>query len=543
MRIRSLRLKEFKRFSDLTVQGIPDTARLVVLVGPNGSGKTSLFEGLNYYASGQARRQHYKRAYHWKSMFEAEDNWHALHRKLQVEFVEEQPNDIEGWKKAFYFRTAYRHEGEFTSSAITRLGDPLDDNRRPPHLMAVETRVSDNYQRLVGNAVSALFDYASERTNTEIRTNLIGDLRDAMGRVFGDLLLQGTGRPTEDGTFLFEKGLSTGFNYANLSGGEKAAFDLLLDFTAKRPYFDNTVFCIDEPELHMHTRLQGRLLDEMYRLLPEQCQLWIATHSMGMMRRAMDLHREQPGAVVFLDFDGHDFDRTAVLEPATVDRRTWKRVFAVALDDLGELVAPESVVFCEGRRESPGGRDATFDADVYRTIFGGSYPYTDFVPLGGAGEVLKDALLVGRIFERLFSGIRVWSLIDRDDRSEVEIRRLAREGTRVLLRRDIESYLWDEEVVHLLAEASGRPEMTASLIAAKNDLLAELSDYGKPRDDVKAISGPLYNRVKRDLGLTQCGNTAEEFCRVTLAPLVMPETHVYRELEVAIFGPAATEVE
>ena len=47
LRIRSIRLTEFKRFTDLTIEGIPDTAKLVILVGPSGSGKSSLLDAIN----------------------------------------------------------------------------------------------------------------------------------------------------------------------------------------------------------------------------------------------------------------------------------------------------------------------------------------------------------------------------------------------------------------------------------------------------------------------------------------------------------------
>ena len=49
MRIKSVELKNFKRFTHLTVEGIPSTAKLIVLVGPNGSGKTSFFEAFNHF--------------------------------------------------------------------------------------------------------------------------------------------------------------------------------------------------------------------------------------------------------------------------------------------------------------------------------------------------------------------------------------------------------------------------------------------------------------------------------------------------------------
>ena len=49
MKIKELKFCQFKRFTDLTITNIPSTAKLVVLVGPNGSGKTSVFEGVNFW--------------------------------------------------------------------------------------------------------------------------------------------------------------------------------------------------------------------------------------------------------------------------------------------------------------------------------------------------------------------------------------------------------------------------------------------------------------------------------------------------------------
>lgn len=49
MKIKSVKLNRFKRFTDLTISGIPETAKLIVLVGPNGSGKTSIFEAFNHW--------------------------------------------------------------------------------------------------------------------------------------------------------------------------------------------------------------------------------------------------------------------------------------------------------------------------------------------------------------------------------------------------------------------------------------------------------------------------------------------------------------
>ena len=49
MKIKSIKLKDFKRFTDLTIEGLPEKAKLVVMIGPNGCGKSSVFDALNCY--------------------------------------------------------------------------------------------------------------------------------------------------------------------------------------------------------------------------------------------------------------------------------------------------------------------------------------------------------------------------------------------------------------------------------------------------------------------------------------------------------------
>ena len=46
MKIKSIKLQNFKKFSNLTIEGLKDTVKLVVLLGPNGSGKSSLIESM-----------------------------------------------------------------------------------------------------------------------------------------------------------------------------------------------------------------------------------------------------------------------------------------------------------------------------------------------------------------------------------------------------------------------------------------------------------------------------------------------------------------
>lgn len=540
MKLASARIRDFKRFTDLTITDLPPAARLVVLVGPNGAGKTSLFEAFNYWVSIARQRQSFDPLYHAKTGAATVANWLEMLERIQLTFHDAQLNPQSSPQealKSFYLRSAYRHEADFTVDQLSRTDDVLLDSKRPGTLITGEARVSDNYQRIVSASVAALYDPSNKAVAAgEIVERLVGRVRDGISRVFDNLKLDGPGRPMQGGTFFFTKGASAGYHYKNLSGGEKAAFDLLLDFIVKSEAFDDTIFCIDEPELHMHTKLQGKLLDELLLQLPERCQLWLSTHSIGMTRRAMELHRSNPNEIVFLDFGAFEFDTPSVMKPAVIDRSFWKNMFAVALDDLSELVAPSEIVFCEGRREGAGpNRNPTFDAAAYRTIFGARHPDTEFVPLGGTIEVDKDAHLLTTVLTQMLPNIRTWKVFDRDDRSATEVAELAAAGTRVLRRRDLENYLWDDEILTDLAMSAGRPAEAAILIAEKARLVATLPVRGMPVDDIKAVSGQLYNECKKRLQLTQCGNNAVDFARITLAPLVKPGTSTYAELEACVF--------
>ena len=250
-------------------------------------------------------------------------------------------------------------------SAADRIHRPIEN----------DVAVTRNYRRLVSQA----FEDAFERADPEMklyafREQTLGEIRDAMKRLFPGLVLKSLGNPLTQGSFKFDKGESKSFLYKNLSGGEKAAFDLLLDLLIKRREFDDTVFFIDEPEAHMASGMQAALLNELFNAIPLSSQLWLAIHSIGMMRRARELGIEHPGSVVFIDFGAVNFDLPQILRPTQPDRPFWKRAMQIALDDLAGYLAPEKVVLCEGGQHSD---NARFDAECYNTIFEVEFPSRD----------------------------------------------------------------------------------------------------------------------------------------------------------------------
>ena len=535
MKIKGVTIKDFKRFTDLTVQGIPDTVRLIMLAGPNGCGKSSFFDALHtWHESRSGRGFNWDPDYHVKQFLQnaVNSNWNE---QVQVEFHDYDPSDAQFNKKMFYMRTAYRNDPEFEIDQLRRTGDLLDE----VHIQRMidnDAAVRRNYERLVGNAVEDVFERRDGSTTLDkFREEVTDEIREPFQKLFPDMEFSSLGNPMTDGTFRFTKGSSHRFSFKNLSGGEKSVFDLILDIVVARHSYDHTVFCIDEPESHMNARLQAELLSVLYELTPENCQLMLATHSIGMMRGARDIETTSPGSVAFLDFDGRNFDETVVIEPAIPDRAFWNTNYEIALGDLAALVAPDRVVICEGEPSNSGtGPNYSHDARCYERIFRDAFPETQFIPGGNASEVASDRRGIAYALGVLTQGTQVMRLVDRDASSPDEVAELKKKGVRVLSRRNLESYLFDDEVLQALAHSVGKPDKTNDLLAEKLNILNKKT--GGAPDDLKPSSGEIYNACKDLLELTNPGNNSQTFMRDTLSPLIRPGMVVYDELKRDIFG-------
>lgn len=530
MKLRKIHCVNFKRFTDLTIDSIPESAKLVMLVGPNGSGKSSLFDAfIEWFAYNG-----------YRTMFD--DEYYVKYRNIQrtrdnvyLEFYGNL-NGEENIRKNFYFRTAYRNEPTFSINSLTQQKSPTS-NIRIQNFSQNDTTVSQDYQRLVSNTINGLFDYKNDgRTVAELREELIGRIKAALSDVFDELQLSGIGDPLHNGSFYFKKGDVDNFKYMNLSAGEKSAFDLILDLVIKQQYYPEAIYCIDEPETHMHTSLQSKLLEAMYNLMPESSQLWLATHSIGMLKKAKELNEENPNSVVFIDFSDKDFDSTVTINPSIegLNRAMWKRFMDVAFGEFSSLVAPSRIVFCEGN--PMGKKNKNMDATIYNKIFADEFPETQFVSVGDCKALEDKNNPAIKIIREVYSS-QVVILVDNDDMSQQEVSEMNAKGVTVLSRRHIECYLMDDEIIKKLCESVGNPELYDSCLQLKKDAMkVSHEDRNNPIDDVKSATGEIINGLKQTLSLTRCGNTTPAFLRDTMAPLITRETEVYKQLKVDIFG-------
>ena len=542
MKVKKVELNNFKRFTHLSVEDIPETVKLIVLVGPNGSGKTSFMEALNHY---------YKYVgysnigdYHYLSKTGNMDNfnynqWYDRASKLvSIEFYDSSlPQDIGNnneIKGHFYFRSAYRNEPDFKIDSMRRQQDPTESIRLES-LIQNDLTVSTNYQRLIANTISGVYNNENDtKTVANLREEVIGKVCAAIERVFEDLKFSSLGDPLQNGSFYFTKGTTKDFDYRNLSAGEKSAFDLILDMVVQARYYPDAIYCIDEPETHMHTKLQGKVLRELYLLIPGQSQLWLSTHSIGMLQEAEEIEKEHPGTVAFLDFGGRDFDTDQIIRPAKIGKAVMDKFYELAFGDFAKLMLPRIIVFCEG--DPNGGKRKDFDKAIYSTIFAETHPEAFFISGGSCNDIEKIEQTHGEIISTLLENITVIKIVDRDDRSDTEVSELKGKGIKVLKERNLESYILDDEVIKKLCESVRKAEEYGECIKEKKAALESSKSRGNAIDDYKSARGDIYTALKRRLALTKCGNNADTFIRDTLSPLITPDMSVYRRLEEEIFG-------
>lgn len=540
MRIKSVKLSKFKRFDNLSIGEIPKSARLVVLLGPNGCGKSSLFDAFrvwherNGFPIGFAMDDDYL-GYYFRNFVQGSPRVDPAD-KVKVEFYEDIATFTPEQKhQFFYLRTAYRNSPEIKIQQLNRLPKPTEKRERM-RMILNDSTVEENYQRLVARTLARFYDRNNNEKKVEaLRDELIGRIREPLSKLFPDLLFTEIGVLPEKPEFYFDKGEIHHYGYEKLSGGEKAAFDLLLDFIIKSEYFQNTVFCIDEPETHIHTALQARLLSEMFSLLPDQSQLWIATHSFGMLKEARRLSQENPGEVVFLNFDGHDFDDEVHLEPSDCDQTLWKKMLEITLDNYAQLVLPEVIVFCEGDRH--GKKNKTFDQICYTNIFAKTRPNVMFYSMGGCETIDKDSSQMFEFLRTMSPETKFIRILDRDDRSDDEIERRKSQKIKVLRQRDLENYLLDDEVLKAWCLKLDKPELVDEVLKIKYDCFQELREKkGILEDDIKSASKEICVKIKNKLGAIQCGNSGVTIMMDTLSKLITPEMKVYKMLDEDIFG-------
>jgi len=455
MRVKTIQLKNFKRFDDLTIELGDDPKKIIAIVGPNGCGKSSIFDAFeerqkDYKSADSAQPSNFFSKLFYTIFIEKKTE--TYNKSEAIKITEKDGNDFT--KKSFYIRSAYRFTPQLNVSTIKALPDMIDDSKRPSSSIDIDSRLKENYERLLCRAWNE-YQYGT-KSGVEMRKELVGQINNVLSNII-DIKISSLGDVIAGkGKLYFEKGSSKDFPYENLSSGEKEVVDIIIDLVIKTPEFNQTVYCIDEPELHLNTSIQRKLLIEIEKLIPDTCQLWVATHSIGFLRAIQEDLKEKCS---ILDFSEKNyFDSISKITPIILSRKNWQRIFQTALEDLTGLLAPEKIIYCEGKPQpSSSGEEEGLDADVYNEIFSETNPDVLFISSGGGGEVSKNASLALKVLSKAFISTKLYLLKDNDGLSEENREKFLKLNVihRMLKRREIENYLFDKELLKKYCSKKG----------------------------------------------------------------------------------------
>jgi len=534
MRIRKLQLKNgYKRFHDLTIDLGETPARLVALVGPNGCGKSSVLDGILFHHNAHSPiGDKGGKGYGYHSMTQKPN---FSYENVIIDFDVGSYQKVLTEKQAtgnqntmFSFRSPYRYNSNLQVKQSKAVPEIRLNNYGATAAIDLDDKMEHSYRRL--NIKYNKHLKKEDCRPSEAKAKIIGDLNAAISNCI-DLSVTSIGDiEASQGTLYFTKsGHPLEFEFNVLSSGEKEVVDLLLDLYLRQDEFSDTVFLIDEPELHISTRIQGKLLKEIDRLVGDNCQIWITTHSIGFMREIQENFKD---ACQVIHFRG-DYalaSTSYTLEPIPLSAASWRDLFEIALDDLAHLVCPKRLVYCEGR-DQPGanGVERGMDASVYNAIFSGKYSDTLFISSGGNSELDQRSEIAIALLSKVFPSLEILVLKDRDMASGKKTTENDREvyldtnpeSHRVLKRWEIENYLYDKEVLQSYCTAK-----SLSFDERSYDLLVtDLSNQ-----DLKSETG----KIKNICGIT--GSIAPDRFKIALSNYVTEEMSVYVELEDCIFG-------
>lgn len=534
MKIKKIQLKNgYKRFHDLTIDLGSDPKRIIALVGPNGCGKSSVLDAMLFHSNAHGNIGNKDtRDFNYHSMTKTPNfDW----QNIRIDFLTGDYLTVRGQKATtgkektiFSFRSPYRYNSQLKVTRSEATTEIRLNSYGATTASDLDDKMVENYRRLYIKYNKYLNE--TDCKPSEAKAKIIGDLNKSLTNCL-DLKITSIGDiESNQGTLYFSKAdHPTEFEFNVLSSGEKEVVDILLDLYLRQEDYSDSVFLIDEPELHINTSIQKKLLIEINELVGKDCQIWIATHSIGFLR-ALQEDLKNDCQIIQFEKRVNWASTTQTLQPIKKSLAKWKEIFETALDDLTGLISPKKIIYCEGKdRPGANGQEKGFDAKVFNNIFSEKYHDTLFISSGGNTELDQRSEIALSILTKVLTDIEILVLKDRDVSSgkinNENDRQLYLKNNlpyfRILKRWEIENYLFDKEVLKVYCTENG-----LTFNEVEYDKFVTDIDNQNLKDET--------GRIKNFCGMTTSINP--ETFKLNLSKVITDKMKVYSDLEKCIFN-------
>ena len=377
----------------------------VIIIGANGAGKSKLGAWIeqqsfsDVHRIGAQRNLNFNEHIQLKSYSEAE-NW-----VFYGNGDGKDPNKGQRWQWGHY---------------TTRLMDDFD------HVLSALLAIRNNEISKFHQACVEADDDKSKWPNTP--TTSIEKLIAIWSEVLPQRKLK-----EEDSQFfavLDKNGEEVRYSSTDMSDGERAVLYLVAQVLCVP---ENKIMIIDEPEIHLHRSIMNRLWKTLERYRPD-CLFIYITHDLQFAAAHGDVDK-----IWIKEYDGEHWAFESIANESIPEE--------LMLEIIGSR---KNVLFVEGEKNS-------YDYQLYTEL----YPEYIVIPCGGCSQVIART----RAFRNsvILHDCKVYGLIDRDYRTELEIKALNCDGIFVLEVAEVENLFLVEELIRLMAIQFGSEDVEQSI--------------------------------------------------------------------------------
>lgn len=498
MKIKSIHLENFKRFTDLKISEIPETAKLVLLIGSNGSGKSSLFDAFDWLNKGVAKGMpgYGDEAISYYQKFK------DIEPKLTIELFNSNLIEKQGLSIIQGRELISKFIGRSSIRIVPRIGNNANptlianDLDSPQTYIENDTRfINDVFQYIqdINNALREPIFSGIQADTLKIFRDFIEPLNTSLLNIFGgdeNTTIQiaefQDATPSTTAKLIFKKGESK-INYDLLSHGEKQVVILLINFIVRQEYYKDSIIFIDEMDCHLNTLLQSNLLNEILtRWIPDSSQLWTASHALGFI----DFAQKNENSVI-IDFDLFNFDNKIEITPESKDNLEVYEI-AIPRNTISSILNGYKLVIVENKND-----------EYYNTALGEN-KYL-FLPANNSREVF---LTVKADNEKL--GLRDRDYLRNDEIDKIQTKM---SNLRILNYSTFENYIFhpnnlaelnlsgfhlDEYKLEILKQKNEKLIDIVAEIATSRSHYIEFKDCIKNDENVKPITNALESNIFED---------------------------------------------